>query len=146
MVLGTIRPESTFLHDDGVELMARGERLWLMPRPQTTKVGTVPPWPPGYCAPELVRSLPVVANPQPSVDVFSVGVMFAELLLGAFPFARTSFVSLISAQLHGAHAPLPSTQLGRLLTRAIVPSAEARPSVEEMDAELSLVASDTGAA
>jgi hypothetical protein len=136
MVLGTIRPESVFVDGDHVALATRGERLWWMPRPQTTKVAAVAPWPPGYAAPELFTSLPLLADPKPAADVFSLGVIIAEQLLGQFPYSRASYVAMVLAQRAGDHAPLPDTPLGKLVERAIAPAADARPPVAELEGEL----------
>lgn len=145
MVLGTIRPESAFIDDGKIVFVARGERLWLMPRPLTTKVAAVAPWPPGYGAPELLLSLPLLDDPPPAADVFSVGVILAEQLLGRFPYPRASYVSLALALRSGEHETLPDSRLGRLLTRTMAPSLDARPSLAELDAELAALATEVGA-
>ncbi len=82
----------------------------------SSKAATVPPWPPGYQAPEIVFSDGVFENPNPAADVYSLGVILAERLLGTFPFRRESYTELLMAQRNGQHASLPATPLGDLLS------------------------------
>jgi hypothetical protein len=137
MVLGTLRPESTFVTATGeIDLLVRGERLWLMPRPNMTKPGMMPPWRFGYHAPELFHLLPLLRDPAPAADVFSLGVMLASALLGEFVYSAQHFTELFVAQQNGTHLPLPETPLGQLLTRCLRRDPVARPSLEEVERAL----------
>src|SRR5262249_6061644 len=113
-------------------IVFRGERLWLAAAPLS--VGTLSPWLPGYSAPELEPKLPLVEGLDPSVDVFSLGVILAECLLGRFPFPRSSYVGLLQAQFGRQHATLPSTPLGNVIARALDPDPRARPTLDELAA------------
>ncbi len=60
---------------------------------------------PEYMAPELIQG----RAPQPSMDIYSLGVMFYEMLTGRLPFTGT-MRDVITDQLHTA-APSPSEAL-----------------------------------
>jgi hypothetical protein len=139
VALGTIRPETTFMTDAGeIELAARGERLWLMPRPNMTKPAMMSPWSPGYLAPEYITR-PLLNDPDPAADVFSLAVMLATSLLGRFVYAAEYATSLLSAQLSGDHLPLPATPLGETLTQCLKPDPASRPTLDELDHALRTV-------
>lgn len=133
-VLGTIRPESTFITADGdITLMARGERLWCMPRPNMTKSAMVAPWRGGYRASETMLNIESMVNhPAPSADVFSIGVMLATWLVGTFVYPGENDFEVLKAQLQGSHLSLPNTALGEVLTRCLLPHPAARPSIVEL--------------
>ena len=128
-VLGTIRPESTFVESDGhITLAARGERLWCMPRPNMTKPAMAAPWRGGYRAPETMMRIDAMWNhPHPSADVFSLGVMLASWHLGRFVYPETDDFAVFQSQLEGRHLPLPDTDLGQVLARCLRPDPAARP-------------------
>lgn len=130
--LGTMRPEGTFVSPTGeITLVTRGERLWYMPRPNMTKPGMLPPWRLGYLAPELYDG-PIFTHPGPAADVYSIGVMLSSWLLGRFPFEGEAHVHLYLAQRQGKFVELPSTPLGELLGRCMLPAPAARPSLDEL--------------
>jgi hypothetical protein len=137
-VLGTIRPESTFINFDGeFTLIARGERLWCMPRPNMTKPAMAAPWRGGYRAPETMMSNESMLNdPAPSADVFSIGVMLATWYLGRFVYQGENDFDVFKAQLHGNHVALPNTTLGEILGRCLVPQPADRPSIVELESAL----------
>lgn len=126
--LGVLRPESVYLDDARVEL-ARGERLWWLARPLS--VGALPPWGPGYLAPELYAAVPWKRPLAASADVFSLGVIGAERLLGVYPYAFDSFTELVSKQARGAHRALPGP-VGAWLARCLAPDPAARPTIAEL--------------
>lgn len=137
MVLGTLRPESTFLTRSGqIELACRGERLWLMPRPGMTRSASLPPWRLGYQAPELLQVLPLMRDPAPAADVFSLGVMLGSALLGELVYPTPYVTELFVMQREGKHSPLPETPLGRFLVRCLQPDPTARPSLVEVEKSL----------
>lgn len=141
-VLGTLRPESTFVTPEGnVELVARGERLWLMPRPNMMRSAMLSPFPSGYLAPELLMK-PLPSDPHPSADVFSIGVMLASSLLGQSVYEEQIDPRLFVAQMQGNHLPLPATALGELLARSLQPEPAARPSVIEFEQALRAASED----
>jgi hypothetical protein len=136
-VLGTLRPESTFVTADGaLALACRGERLWLMPRPGWSRPAMISPWRPGYLAPELCTMLPLVMDPDPAADVYSVGVMLASALLGELCYVAASASELLVKQRAGAHLPMPETAPGRLLARCLRPDPAARPRLDELEVAL----------
>ncbi|MFZ6181991.1 serine/threonine-protein kinase [Nannocystis pusilla] len=59
---------------------------------------------PEYVAPELIRGL----KPDARVDIYAVGVMFYDLLVGKLPFAGESFMSTLTA--HLMQVPQPPSQ------------------------------------
>ncbi|WAS92967.1 serine/threonine-protein kinase [Nannocystis punicea] len=59
---------------------------------------------PEYVAPELIRGL----QPDARVDIYAVGVMFYDLLVGKLPFAGESFMSTLTA--HLMQLPQPPSQ------------------------------------
>nr|WP_276604135.1 serine/threonine-protein kinase [Nannocystis pusilla] len=59
---------------------------------------------PEYVAPELIRGL----KPDARVDIYAVGVMFYDLLVGKLPFAGESFMSTLTA--HLMQVPPPPSQ------------------------------------
>lgn len=128
--LGTLRPESVHLTPGADRWLGSGERLWSLALPLS--VGTLSPYAPGYGAPETQAGWPLLAPFAASADVFSLGVIVAEKLLGTFPYPRDSYVGLMRAQLEGRHAPLPATPFGALVTRCLSPRPEARPSIAEL--------------
>ena len=86
-------------------------------------VGTV-----AYMSPEQAEGQPVDARS----DVFSLGVVFYEILVGESPFARGSAASSLSAVLHDEPAPLPAVkpeipfELWRVLRRCLVKDRDGR--------------------
>lgn len=128
--LGTLRPESVQLAPSADRWLGSGERLWSLALPLS--VGTLSPFAPGYGAPETQTQWPLLAPLAASADVFSLGVIVAEKLLGAFPYPRDSFVGLMRAQYEGKHALLPATSFGALVTRCLAPKPDSRPSVAEL--------------
>ncbi|MBA3461042.1 MAG: hypothetical protein H0T46_13845 [Deltaproteobacteria bacterium] len=132
-VLGTLRPESTIVTATGdVVLLGRGERLWLMPRPNMTKPAMALPWRGGYRAPEIMMT-PLLVDPAPAADVFSIGVILATWLLGRFAYPGDNDFQVFMAQSQGNHVPLPKTPLGDILTRCLLPHPQARPSLVELE-------------
>ncbi|MDC0668861.1 serine/threonine-protein kinase [Nannocystis radixulma] len=59
---------------------------------------------PEYLAPELIRGL----KPDARVDLYAVGVMLYDLLVGKLPFAGESFMSTLTA--HLMELPTPPSQ------------------------------------
>ncbi|MBZ5713445.1 serine/threonine-protein kinase [Nannocystis pusilla] len=59
---------------------------------------------PEYLAPELIRGL----KPDARVDIYAVGVMLYDLLVGKLPFAGESFMSTLTA--HLMELPTPPSQ------------------------------------
>ncbi len=60
---------------------------------------------PQYMAPELING----ESPQPSMDIYALGVLLYEMLTGTVPFVGT-MDEIIHQQLH-ADPPLPSTRM-----------------------------------
>jgi hypothetical protein len=129
-VLGSIRPENTFVTADGdIALIARGERLWMTC--QFTRVAPGVPWRGGFRAPEI-QMVPLLSDPAPSADVFSIGVLLAERLLGRMPYRWPDEFAIYLDQSQGRHLPLPETALGEILAQCLRAEPAARPSIDEL--------------
>lgn len=90
---------------------------------------------PAYMAPETFDGKRSVQT-----DIWSVGVLFYQLLTGRLPFPQTDMTSLIGAILKHKPAPLPSTvpqPLQAIIIRALEKSPEGRyQSTAEMRSDL----------
>ena len=77
-------------------------------------------------APEQLRGQP----PDPHTDVFSLGVIAYEMLVGALPFGTGSAAEVALAQMRGVPVgtlePLPPA-LARAVTAALAIDADRRP-------------------
>src|SRR5262249_46939403 len=95
-----------------------------------------------YIAPEQVQGLPLT----PASDLYSLGVVLFEMLVGALPFTGTSIIAV--ARKHLSH-PVPSLrlllpelpkQVEQLVRRALAKNPERRfRSASEMEAALRTV-------
>ena len=95
--------------------------------PQAVASGDVPIFgTPAYMAPEQFRGQP----PTPRTDVFSLGVIAYEMLIGELPFGSGSAAEVALAQECGRRAghlhPLPPA-LARAVTAALAIDADRRP-------------------
>jgi serine/threonine-protein kinase len=138
---GDLKPENIMLPDDvegsveakvldfGVAQAIRAEQPLApgnaaplaMTGVHTAIVGT-----PAYMAPEQLRG----QRPDPHTDVFSLGVIAYEMLLGELPFGMGSAAEVALAQARGVSArrfdPLPPA-LARAVTAALAFDADRRP-------------------
>jgi TolB-like protein/tetratricopeptide (TPR) repeat protein len=103
---------------------------------------------PAYMAPEQVRGLPV----EPRADLFALGVVLFEMLVGRRPFGGDSIADVMTAILH--HAPpelsgdgaLPP-ELRRLLQRLLARDPARRASsAHDLALELEELAREAGGA
>jgi serine/threonine protein kinase len=81
---------------------------------------------PAYMAPEQLRGQP----PNPSTDVFSLGVIAYEMLVGALPFGTGSAAEVALAQMRGVASgklDLLPPALARAVTAALAIDADRRP-------------------
>jgi serine/threonine-protein kinase len=87
-----IKPENVMITDDGlVKVLDFGiARMLDNDETSMTRTGAVVGTP-GYLAPELVSDGEV----QPAGDLFALGMLWAELLLGRFPFSAKTPVALM---------------------------------------------------
>lgn len=91
-----------------------------------------------YVAPEQVRAEPIT----PAADVYSLGVLAYQMLLGRAPFASPSDLELVHKHLKEAPPnpadlwPEISPELASLLVRMLAKEADARPSLTEVIDEL----------
>jgi serine/threonine protein kinase len=91
-----------------------------------------------YVAPEQVRGEPIT----PAADVYSLGVLAYQLLLGQPPFAAASDLELVHKHLKEAPPnpadlwPEISPELAALLVRMLAKEPDARPSLAEIIEEL----------
>jgi serine/threonine protein kinase len=70
---------------------------------------------PEYVAPELIRGL----KPDARVDIYAVGVMFYDLLVGKLPFAGESFMSTLTAHLMQVPQPPSQAKPGAQIPEAV---------------------------
>ena len=125
---GDLKPENILLPDDGVEakvldfgvaqaIRAEGDAPSVngtIEAPVTADVEAPIIGTPAYMAPEQLRGQLADAH----TDVFSLGVIAYEMLLGALPFGTGSIAEVTLAQAHG----VPTAGLGALppaLARAV---------------------------
>ena len=81
---------------------------------------------PAYMAPEQLRGQP----PSPGTDVFSLGVIAYEMLIGELPFGRGSAAEVALAQERGipaGHLDRLPPALARAVTAALAIDADRRP-------------------
>ncbi|MDP3751055.1 MAG: protein kinase [Polaromonas sp.] len=103
-----IKPENVMLRSDGTVALAdfgiaksmlQAESLGLTQTRHGDVVGT-----PYYMSPEQVSGKAVTVQS----DLYSLGVMFFEMLAGRRPFVGDSLESLLAKHLHAATPPLPA--------------------------------------
>lgn len=89
---------------------------------------------PAYSAPERWRG----ERATIAVDVYSVGVIAYEMLMGALPFSSRDVDGLREEHLHGAPTPLAGVppQLAALVEECLYKAAAARPSPANVLARL----------
>jgi tRNA A-37 threonylcarbamoyl transferase component Bud32 len=96
---------------------------------------------PEYVAPELIQGL----KPDARVDIYAVGVMFYDLIVGAPPFAGESFMSTLTAHLTQPPRPpsevVPTAAIPRaidaVVLRALAKDRDLRyPTIAEFAADL----------
>jgi eukaryotic-like serine/threonine-protein kinase len=148
VVHGDLKPENILLPDEGVEAKVldfgvaealrapeRGLNLGplgapMRPLAQMVAVGT-----PAYMAPEQLRGEPAT----PLTDVFSLGVLAYEMLLGTLPFGSGSMAEVCLAQTRAVSytgaEPLPPG-LVRAVTTALALDADRRPVTAQAFAHL----------
>ena len=148
VVHGDLKPENILLPDEGVEakvldfgvaeaLRAPERTSEIVPRDlegapvaQVASVGT-----PAYMAPEQLRGEPAT----PLSDVFSLGVLAYEMLLGTLPFGSGSMAEVGLGQTRAVSytsaEPLPAG-LVRALTTALALDADRRPVTAQAFAHL----------
>jgi len=92
-----------------------------------------------YMSPEQLRGQELDAR----TDIWSLGVLFYEMVAGRAPFEAQTYGDLIVAILHGEPPPLsdfgvePSEEIGAVLSRALAKDKDARwPSAKELQNEL----------
>jgi serine/threonine protein kinase len=88
-----------------------------------------------YMSPEQARGEKVDAR----TDIFSLGVVLYEMLVGQRPFAGVNMLDIIGAVLHQEPAPLADVpaELQRIVTKALQKSRAARyPSAQELARDL----------
>jgi tetratricopeptide (TPR) repeat protein/tRNA A-37 threonylcarbamoyl transferase component Bud32 len=103
-------------------------------------VGTI-----AYMSPEQARGEPVDAR----TDIFSLGVVLAEMLSGKHPFEKPTPVETLTSVLRDSPPPVHvkpkvlDPDLARILNRAMAKEASARyPKIEEMAADVRKLLAD----
>ncbi|MBI5227227.1 serine/threonine protein kinase [Candidatus Micrarchaeota archaeon] len=104
-----LSPKNVMTHGAVLKLIDFGlcGRIGFRPTSLSTIVGTA-----RYMAPEMGR--PVLS---PSMDIYSLGIMFYELLTEQTPFRDESLLGLISAHAH--EIPAPPSSLRRNISSAV---------------------------
>ena len=130
VVHGDLKPENILLPDDGVEAKVLDFGVAAALRAQVASVGT-----PAYMAPEQLRG----EAATPLTDVFSLGVLACEMLLGTLPFGSGSAAEVALAQRravsYASAEPLPPG-LVRAVTTALALDADRRPVTAQAFAHL----------
>lgn len=102
---------------------------------KTTSQSTVSAGTPAYMAPEAFDG-----KRNERTDLWSIGVLFYQLLTGRLPFPQTDITSLVGAILNRNPDPLPATvpaPFGAIINRALAKDASRRyQSAAEMRADL----------
>jgi serine/threonine protein kinase len=140
-----LKPGNILLSASGTKLLDFGiaKQLPLTPLPETsaTVVDTTMPGSflgtPKYASPEQFRGLQVDARS----DLFSVGVIFFEMLTGHRPFPGESFGELAHSVLYGTPPALSGSPaisaMGRIVHRALAREPQERyPTAESMAADI----------
>ena len=121
-----IKPENILLDEYGNAYLtdfgiAKGPYSAVSPNPQSDGFGTA-----AYAAPEQISRKPVTAQ----TDIYSLGMMIYELLMGQAPFMSASEETMIFKQLH---EPVPlverenvSIEVSRIIWRATAKLPEER--------------------
>jgi hypothetical protein len=116
------RSGRVLLCDFGIAAPALGERLTEVGR----RVGT-----PGYLAPELIPGGDAEPAPvDPRADVYSLGVVLYQCLVGRAPFAQSDTSALLWAQQHEDPPPVTAVrpELPAALDRVVATALAKRPA------------------
>src|SRR5258707_545093 len=140
-----LKPGNILLSSAGTKLLDFGiaKQMPLTPLPETaaTVIDTTVPGAflgtPKYASPEQFRGLPVDARS----DLFSLGVIFFEMLAGHRPFPGESFGDLAHSILYGSPPELSGSPaisaMGRIVHRALAREPQDRyASAESMAADI----------
>ncbi len=145
-----LKPENVLLTESPEESRRRNHvklidfGLAMRPAAPAVAVSGTPP----YVAPERLRGAP----PSPPADLYSLGVLFYELLTGRAPF-QGSLGDVMDQQLRGELPPPPSSlsteeleeRTDEIVLLALAPDASARPrSIEAFLFELRTLMSMMG--
>lgn len=101
---------------------------------------------PAYMAPELFQPSQTLTT---AVDVYSLGVMLYEVLVGSLPFEDEDPMGLVNAHLEtpppGLRQKLPHvpTRVARLVRRMLAKEPLRRPAIDELIATLAMLEIDT---
>jgi len=137
-----VKPENVMLRSDGsvaladfgiAKSMLHAESLGLTQTRHGDVVGT-----PYYMSPEQAGGRDVTARS----DLYSLGVMFFEMLAGQRPFAAESLELLLAKHLHAETPPLPPAHaaLQPIVNKLMAKDPQARyASADDLLADLSLV-------
>lgn len=140
-----LKPSNVILSPQGPKLLDFGlarQGPW-QPLDQTATTGadvTIPGTflgSPRYASPEQFKGAPVDARS----DIFSLGVIFFEMLIGQPPFSGESFAEIAHSVLHGSPPALTGSPaisaLGRIVQTALAREPHERyPNAEAMASEL----------
>ena len=140
-----LKPSNVILSTQGPKLLDFGlarQGPW-QPLDQTATTGadvTIPGTflgSPRYASPEQFKGAPVDARS----DIFSLGVIFFEMLIGQPPFSGESFAEIAHSVLHGSPPALTGSPaisaLGRIVQTALAREPHERyPNAEAMASEL----------
>ena len=140
-----LKPANIILSDGGTKLLDFGIAKHISPNSEGDTAATVPDatspgmflGTPRYASPEQFRGQPVDARS----DLFSMGAIFFEMLMGQPPFPGDSFAEIAHAVLQGSPAALSGSPaisaMGRIIHRALAREAQDRyANAEAMAGEL----------
>lgn len=131
-----VKPANFLLRADGALVLAdlglaaqAGECA--PPAAQPTIIGT-----PRYVAPEQLQGAPA----RPAADVYSLGVLFHQMLCGRPPFAGETLMEVLSQQLVATAPPLPASCAGLQALCDAMLAKEAARRLPDADAVLERLA------
>ena len=144
IVHGDLKPEKVLL-DEGVPRLTDFGLVQIIESSRLTQAGTLMGTP-EYMSPEQATA----ADVGPGSDIYSLGVVSYEMLVGAVPFSAPTPMATILAHMH-EEAPRPSqknvalrTECDAVLLRALAKESEARfATASELVAALASIAHPT---
>ncbi len=137
---GALQPSHLFVTDDGRVVVFdfgachAAAAYSMVDRGKSMRSGLVMPFEPAYLSPEICKD---GFRPSQPSDIYSLGVVFYELLCGVPPFRRESLLDTLYAHLRETPPRLPEHLPAADLVHALLDKDPAkRPSCDELCVEL----------